>query len=360
MPGRSQTRRAPQYQWIIQERNGDAILDAIDLEERRFGFRLNRPAYAEAALRNNARAATVQALTPGKTEAIIYRNGVPLETVFQLARSEFEGDADKVRLGLQWQGIMSYLQAAVIHGGTSQGSTGQSRLAWNRINNWQSRTGANYGITDGGAPGTDPNKSASWDEDTELLEAIIAQSERANGYDFALDAQRRWQTYYPQRGEDKSSEIVLDYGVHIAGFSFAADTSPGRLVTDARVSGGEGAIATAASASARTTYGRREASVQYSDVISDTSPLQQYADSIIERRASVSQIPQVRLTRNNFGGYPFGTFWLGDTVRVRIAAGRLVNIDQPMRIVGIDFELDENGNEDVTLTFNDAADEEAA
>jgi hypothetical protein len=352
MTGRTQTRRAPQYQWLVQERNGDVLVDALDLHDRALYFPLNRVPEASGTLRTRSTAATVEALTPGTTELIVYRDGIPLETVFQLAGAGAEADEDRVRLSTRWQGILSYLKHGLILAEKNFSNQEQSRIPWGMINDFQGRAGADYAITDGGAPAGSPSKSAGYAEDTEILEAIQRLSERADGFDYSITPQRAFQTYYPQRGTDKSATVVLEYGTHIAGFDLDVSTEPGAVTTDLRVWGGEGTLATAANSTSRATYLRREASITYSDVITDPSALQQHATALIERRSLPRRVPSIRLHANLQEYQPLRDYWLGDIVTVRVRAGRLFDLDEPFRIIGIRISLDENSNEQIELQLN--------
>lgn len=343
----------PQYQFEIRPRNGLPAGQLQNLRARRIGIPLNRPPECSATLSASDNTVASSLLKAGESEIVIYRNGDALETVFQLASVGFSGDPDGVQIDLNWLGILSYLQHGLVYAGTRSSAIAQSRIVWGWINTFQSRTGASvYAITDHGAPATDPSKSVTIEEDTDLLDAIIAQSERDNGYDFAVDAGRRFRCYYPQRGSDKSDRVVFEYGTNVTHFSGEWNTSPGELVTDARVYGGPGsAIATATDSAAQALYGRREASVQYSDVITQTGPLQDHATRIVEDHARPQSIPQLVLRRNH-PSIPWGAYEVGDTVGVRINE---LDINDIYRIVNLDIDIDENDNETITASFNEAA-----
>jgi hypothetical protein len=252
-----------QWQFITQARNGSQIADITGLRDRRLLFQLGQPGMVSASLRVNdprARRDNTGGLQTGVHELKVLRNGEPLETVFQLAKTDVTGDADTTTLAFEWHGIASYLQDALVYPqATAYSST---TLPWTWINTFQSRTGGSYGITQGTVTGTPPTRQKTITQETSLFEAIHDLSNSGAAFDWSINPSRQYVEWHSQRGSDNG--IVLEPGVNVAEWAYTENTGPGEIVTDVLVNGPPGSQQTTASdATARTTYGRREAALSF-------------------------------------------------------------------------------------------------
>lgn len=340
------------YQLVMQQRNGTELVDLVNATNRRFSFYLNRPSEFSCELSMVAPEATRDNIEPGTKELIAYRNGVPLETVFALTNASVNATENEQRLSLEFQGIACYLADALVYARTNAYSG--TTVPWSWINTFQTRTDGSYGITQGTQTGTPASRSRIIEQDGSILDEIINLSETGNGFDFAIDTGRAYNEWHTTRGSDNN--IVLQYGVNIRTFSYEESTAPGEIVTDVRAygPGNSGGPRTASDSTARTTYGRREASLTYMNESEDATvtsgQLQNFANASLDRSSPLI-IPQVQLAT----GHPsveFGTYWLGDTVGFQARIANYLSIDADYRIVGIHIELDENNNENITLDLN--------
>lgn len=340
------------YSLLIQERNGEAVAALTNATNRRFSFYLNRASEFSCNVSMVASEATRANLTPGTKELVAYRDGEALETVFALNRVSVNADQNEQRLDLSFSGIVEYLADALIYGTASAWSG--TALPWSWINTFQSRTGGSYGITQGATVGTAPTRTRIIEQDAGLLDEIINLSETGTGFDFAINTARQWVEYHATRGNDNG--VVLQYGMNVRNFAWEESTTPGELVTDVRVygQGTSGAPRTASDSTARTTYGRREASLTYTseaeNAVTSAAQLQQFADAALDRTTPLV-IPQVELVPNH-AMTPFGSYWLGDTITFQARIGAFVNIDAQYRIVGVHIELDAEDNETIKLDLN--------
>lgn len=345
-----------QYQFITQERNGAAIADiGPDLSNRRMLFQLGQPGVVSASmnvLRSRARRDATGGLLTGNHEMIVYRDGTPLETVFALTKTDVAGDYDSVTLNLEWQGIASYLMDALVFPQATQYSS--TTLPWTWINTFQTRTGGDYGITQGSVSGTPPTRKKTISSETTLFEAITDLSTSGDGFDWAINSSRALLEWHSQRGSDNG--LVLEPGVNVAAWSYTENTGPGELVTDVYVNGPPGSQqVTASDSTARGVYGRREAALSFfadfEDSTVTTGQIQSHADSAIAARIAPIIIPQIQLVKDH-PSVEWGSYWLGDVVTFRVRAGGYDFINALYRIVQIDVALDENNNETVTLGVN--------
>lgn len=336
----------------MQIRNGAEIAVMPNATNRRFSFYLNRPSEFTCEISLAAPEATRDNLTPGTRELIAYRNGAALETVFALTRVDVKADATEQRLELGFEGIATYLADALVLA-KSNAYTGTT-LAWDWIETFQARTGANYGFAEGIYTGTPPTRTRVIEQDASVLDEIIALSESGDGFDFNVGVDRAWNEWHTSRGNDLG--VVLEYGVNVQSFDYEESTAAGEIVTDVRAYGppNSGPPRVAADATARTLYGRREASVQFmseSENATVTSgQLQKFADASLDR-SSPLVIPQVQLVKNH-PSIEWDSYWLGDTVTFRAKLASYAEIDQPYRIIGIHVDVDENDNESITLDLN--------
>lgn len=344
-----------QWQFITQDRNGSAIADVAGLVNRRLTFQLSRPPVCSASIlvsNPKARRDDQGGLRPGVHELKVYRDGEAQETVFQLVGATVGADADTMRVDLEWHGIASYLQDALIFDQSTAYSS--TTLAWDWIETFQARTGGSYGFTEGTISGTNPSRQKAISQYAGLLDTIIELGASGAGFDWAIDTNRAYREWHPTRGSD--SGIVLEYGVNVAAFGYSESTAPGELVSDVYVQGPPGSQEqTASDSTARTTYGRREASLTFFADFEATSvtdgQIKKHADAAIAERIAPIVIPQVRLVRDH-QSIEWGSYWLGDTVTFRASVGNYDSINAAYRIVQIDVELDENDNETITLGLN--------
>lgn len=346
-----------QWQAVTQARNGSAIADINALADRKMLFQLGQPPMFSASLRVNdpkARRDSLGGLTPGVHELKLYRNGSAVESVFQLVNASVTGDVNTLRLGLEWHGIASYLQDALVYP-QSPVTTAYSgtTLPWTWINAFQSRTGGSYGITQGAVSGTAPTRQKSIATEASLFQSINDLATTGAGFDWAIDSSRAYREWHSMRGEDNG--LVLEPGVNVQEWSYSENTGPGQIVTDLLVNGPPGSQQVSASDStARTLYGRREALVSMLsnyEASGVNAMLQAQATAAIATHIAPVIVPQIRLVRNH-QSVAWGSYWIGDIVTFRARVGSYDWINEPYRIVQIAVDLDAAGNETVTLGVN--------
>jgi hypothetical protein len=349
---------APEIQVKTQPRNGAGNGTYLNrLQDRRASFYLNRPPTFSGTLSAESGNATSLGVRPGIDECLLLRDGEPLESVFACTSNAITADRDETRVAIEWQGIGCYLADAVVLGQATPYSS--TTLPWTWINTFQTRTGGSvYAITQGTTTGTPGTRQATVESDTGLLDKIIELSESSTGFDWAIGPDRKLNLWYPTRGN--SNGLTFEYGVNVASYSYTEDAGPGEIVTDLRVVGPPGTgVGTATNATAQATYGRREASTtffaDFEAASVSNSQITAHATRIIAERIKPIIIPS--LTLRTSGGtahssVPWGSYWLGDTVRFKATVGAFGYIDASYRIVAIHCEWDENNNEAISIEVN--------
>lgn len=345
-----------QYQWITQKRAGAQIADVTGLTARRVMFQEKQPPIASASLRVEdlrARRDDLGGFTEGEHELKIIRDNVPLETVFQLTDAKVAGTANAMRLDFEWQGIASYLQDALVLPQAAAFS-GQA-LPWGWINAYQGRAGGSaYAITQGPVQGYPPNRQKLVQKEQSVFDAINDLATTADGFDWAIDDQRRYREWHSQRGRDTG--IVLEPGVNVLDWGYSSSTAPGKIVSDLTVSGPPGSQSVSVNDPvARARYGRREAAVTlFGDAEASGNvqgQIQARATSGIAAYVAPVVVPTIKL-RAGHPSIPWGSYWLGDIVVFRVRVGNYDFINQPYRIVQIELQIDAAENETITLGVN--------
>ncbi len=344
------------WSWITQERNGAAIADVgVAISNRKITLQLNRPPIATASLRANdprAQQGDIGGLRPGVHEMKIFREAVAQETVYQLSKVDVAGDANTIGINLEWQGIASYFQDALIYPQSAAYSS--TTLPWDWIETYQARIGGDYGISEGSVTGTPPTRQKTIQQEAELLATIQQLAESGYGFDYAINTNREWVEWHTERGSDNG--LVLEYGVNLHTFSYTEDTGPGQITNAIFVIGPPGTnVVTATDSDSRTTYGRREAAASFFADFEDSTvtdgQLQAHADKIIAERPNPKIVPALRIAANH-PSLAWGAYDLGDTVEFRAKIADYDTINAQYRIVQIDVDIDDNDNESITLGLN--------
>lgn len=341
------------FTFVAYDNTDTRIGEVRGLSNRRYSILLNRPGSASAMVTPDTVSDVFRTLTPGVSRLQIFDDGESVETSFVLGSLEVSGGPTGIEYNAEWPGRMSLLDDALVLAGTSYSAQAQSTIVADFITTYQARAGALADILNGNAPTTDPTKSVTYEEDTSLLEAIINLSERDDGFDFAVTPRGGLQCFYPTKGTDLSADVRLAYGREIKEFSYRIDTTPGNIVSDVTVYGGEGSSATATDADSQAVYGRREAAIQYSDVITQTAPLQEYADKIIADRAFPRIIPTITIDEE-FSTRIRRSITVGDTINLDLGNFTGDRFRGDYRIVAKHVDIDDNDTAVVSFELNEA------
>jgi hypothetical protein len=337
-----------------QTRGGSTVFGRLtDLEDRALNVYINQPGDAAGTMDLLSDQCTRDWLQPGVHELIIERDDLPVETIFQLATAQPNLDTEGGGfISFGWLGIMSYLSNSFIGPSYTQTAVPQNEAAWNIVATVQAKANASWGLVDGDDTASQPSKSIEQADERDAKEALQALAEREDGFDMRVNTDGELETFYPNRGSDKTESIVLEHGVNCTVSNLQEDASPGAVVNWVRVKGGGGASAEAEDTTSQLLYGRREAIVSYTD---ETHPdrLLEYANAIIARRATPSIVPVVELDTDH-DDYEFGAVWLGDTVRLKAEIGNYMTIDDAYRMVAGHFKISNEDDESVGLEFNAA------
>lgn len=342
-----------QYSFVAQNREGRELSDLSPmLRDREITMPLNRPATVKGTLNLESPRASIEWLESGVHELKVYRDGVALETVFRLVDVTVNAGIGGGTLSLTWESISTYLKDLVVPTSTTPITDAQSDIAWYLIDTALAREGAGvYDINRGAIPSVDPSKTVTYERRVDVLTAIERLAQRQDGFDFAVDADRNFNVYYPWRGQ--ATDVVLNYPGSVISISFNIATGPGRIATDLTGVGVEGRQVTVENDDARTKYGRRESFPVYSEV-SDNTTLLQYATEDLAVAKQPIIVPTISVSPSRV---PYGQIELGDIVKLqaKLGATNYMALDNWYRITTIKINpSNEIGDEEISYELNEA------
>jgi hypothetical protein len=218
----------------------------------------------------------------------------------------------------------------------------QADIAWQMIADTQALPGGALGITRGAAAATGTLRDRDYDPGKNVGEALSQLGECQGGFDWEIDASRRFNLYYPQRG--RATGLVLTYGRDIVALTRTLDASV--FANAIRYTGS--ATTTADEVSVSTwdpEIGRWDGQKSDPNLILQTT-LDQAAAGELADASTLSPAFSVTLAA---GAWDPAQIWVGDTVRLIVQSGRL-NVDTTRRIVQIDVTLSDDGDETVVLS----------
>lgn len=223
----------------------------------------------------------------------------------------------------------------------------QADIAWQLIADSQAQTGGELGITRGDFPETGVLRTINFAEGAVLSQLIGPQlADLSNGFDWEIDAQLRFNVFYPQRGS--SGGQVLDYGGRVNGVTRTLDTSS--FANAVRYSGAD-ADASGAPLPAALEVGAIGPAGRWEKQTGDTSildapTLAAAAEAELARDIEVDASYELTLTP---GWWTPDILWLGDTVQVVIKKGRL-DVSALQRVSQIAVTIGDDGGETVVVT----------
>lgn len=218
-------------------------------------------------------------------------------------------------------------------------------IAWALITAVQAKPGGDLGITLGNASLTGQMTDRVFEPGQNVAELIDQMGHEFLGYDWDIDAQRRFQLWSPRRSN--TLETPLQFGSTVAGVDRQLASSGFANVL--RVAG-DSTIDPALRPDPAITispYGRWEKSITFSNA-KTADVLSGYADIVSKQLSTLPVSYTVRLRPGVWPGV--NQMGPGDVAPFVISSGRL-NINQFMRITYVDLELTDDGAETITLTL---------
>jgi hypothetical protein len=218
----------------------------------------------------------------------------------------------------------------------------QVSIAWQIITDTQALAGGDLGITLGSSPATGVVRSAAYPVGTSLGQTLKAIGDVSSGFDWEIDQNLAFNTYFPLRGRNPG--LTLAYGAQITSFKRTVDTST--FANAIRYSGDAALIPVVAELGAYGAGGRWE--LQSGDVtIFDQSTLNAKATYELAKDSALDPSYAVVLKP---GWWTPDVLWLGDVATLVLNSGRLA-VNNQYRVNQVEVDQGDDGGQIVTLTF---------
>lgn len=340
------------YEFVIKDKAGKALASLNGARGRSFEHVLNNSGSAKFSLSANDPKLTPDLLLVGNKELFIYRaqtliwGGELSYRSFSLSENDetFTLTA-KGFFDLFSQKIVGSPITPVIHTNKDAG-----QIAVDEINAAQTGTNASFGFTIGSIP-TTKNRNRSFDGQT--LKQVIEGLSSTNindGFDFEVDANKRFSVFNPKGIQ--LNHIVFEWGRNIETFG---ETQDATAMANQILVLGEGmgsAMKTSlrnASSTIQASYKIRQGKASYKDV-SEQTTLDDHGDKELEQRQLQKQTITVR-TKGALAA-PYGSYQVGDSVKLKIKYGNVIDINQFMRIYAIKVTITDEDDEVIDFTLN--------
>lgn len=229
-------------------------------------------------------------------------------------------------------------------------ATDQAEIAWQLLQQTQTRPGGGLGISKGMGNPTGITRDRTYEVGDSIGERVQELSETVNGFDWDISPTSpsglALDIWYPQRGVDRG--VVLEYGGLVAKVRREVNTS--EYGNALRYTGKDGALLTPqeleASGIATAPQGRWDL-VFGDDGLTTQAALNDRAAWQLAESQVIRPAYTVTLRAGAWTGPDH--IWLGDTVRLVIRSGRL-DVDTSLRVYEIGISLDDDGAENVEIT----------
>lgn len=221
-------------------------------------------------------------------------------------------------------------------------ATDAGQIAWTLINDSQTLTDGDYGITQGSIPAT-VNRDRTY-EYKNVMEAIIQLTEVLNGFDFEITDSKVFNVF-ARKGNDLSQSIVLEWGTNIESLGIDEDfkTPTNEAIVLGSGFGSAQNTAVYTDTSYRSINKLRQQRVSYTDVIENVTLTDKGTAIVNQSRQPIISVSLKQLSNT----YPsFQSFTLGDTIRLVVKEG-IFAIDTAYRAYGHTVTVDRNNKESI-------------
>lgn len=328
------------FSWQKTLNDSETLNVSIDMA--RFGQYLSSIGYANRPY---------EFLEIGRTDIRIKRNGVYILGA-NVAQIGYTANNTSVTMAIQCYGYLTYYKYRFYTGSFT--STPQATILYNIIDDLNSETGGDYGVTEGEEYGTAMNRDRSY-ANKEVKSLFNQMSEVIDGVDFKFNPDKTldiWNTATACKGVYRP-DVVLEYPLNIKGFSFYRT---GSNVSNHVIAVGKTPpesdtqpIVEVDDATSENYLYRRSKLVTYNSVES-IETLTQHANAVLYYTKDIIEIPSLTVGDNVLD---LSTLDVGDTITVKMNGDiALQNINGDYRIKSIQCKVDQNFGEEVTLNFD--------
>jgi hypothetical protein len=341
------------YRILVKDGNGDTIGEFDQFKNLSFRKRLNDYGWCNFDVPvNSAKAASLLALR--KNTVWIYRNDDLVwsgEQGNRIGNLNDKGDNWVTIYCFDWfeQLTSRYTGSERVFSGVDAGE-----IAWTLIDESQSQTNGNLGITEGTIEATQNRDKTYYNNN--IADMITNLSNLINGFDFEINNLKVFNVY-ASMGVDRSADLVLEYGTNITNVRITEDFS--KPVNRAIVLGDSGDPVDPLrverdDAALKTEYKLREGLLNEATV-SEITTLEAKGDAFIRKYGNPLIKLDLDIVRSTT---PTVTdVALGDIIRLIVKTG-IYNIDSKFRIFEWNVNYQEDNTENLTLVLGNFTIEE--
>jgi len=361
-----------QYRYLFADLVTNQILAELPMTGVTYAQQLNTPGTFTGHLLlsgvNSAGLNVPNATVPGKTAVYVDRNGVLVWGGVLWGR---EYNSKSQTLVFQAREFMSYFERRRITSTYAFNSVDQLQIAQQVISAAQGVTSGNIGVLYNQDPGSSSvsgvlvSRTYYSYELKPVFSAIQDLSKRTSGFDFEISVYydgsgnpaKSFNTYYPRSGQvysstSKTSPVFELPSGNIVEYTYPEDGSTAaNMIYAVGAGSNEGKLIASASSTTAIASGfpLLEDQINYSD-ITDATMLGNLATGQV---TAVSYPPTtLKVIAPPYVDPAFGTYELGDDVRVRLTDNRFpTTLDSIYRVVALSVTAGENGPEQVMLTL---------
>lgn len=335
------------WQWILGPASGGHALALTEARQRQVTFKLGDASEASFVIDGRAEVATE--IDELAADLHVARDGVTLYR----GRIGATGDdlaTGQHRVDVRTSDYRELLTRRLLYDDSKLAWTNidQALIAWELIEQTQTRTGGALGIVRGLGQTTGVLRDRTYDAGDVIGQRLAELGNVLNGFDWDItpngQTELRLDIWHPRRGTDRG--VVMEYGGNVS--RVRREVNPGSYANAIRVTGEAPTTAEVRQAAdlAARPEGRWDGVYGF-PTISLQSTLAQRADWQIDDAQQLE--PTYTLTMNTDRWEGPSHIWLGDTVNLRVPSGRLM-VDTLVRVHEIAVSLTEAGGESVQMT----------
>lgn len=346
------------YSLIIRTSGGTELAELAGLaDERRFTVSRNRAeqiswrielgAFQQYLYKVNKSA--LELLAVNQNEIVVKRHGVPF-VAGQIAQLETVVQDNQRYVDVKAVGFLDLFAKRLTSANDVHTAQDAGALAWELIDDSQTLTNGDYGITQGTIE-TTTNRTRTY-EYKPVKQAIIDLSEVYGGFDFEFTHDKKFNVFAAQGARLESR--VLQYPGNIK--SMRIPRSGIYMVNEVLVRGSGFGLAqlrdTVDDTTTQSTYKLRQEILDHPIVV-EVDTLTEIGEEYVAANKDILELPQIVIDGNQ--DPTINSFWVGDEVRLVINEIPTANhIDGFYRIEQLEVVVDRNDSEEIKLTLSEA------
>jgi hypothetical protein len=329
------------WAFVLATAAGEPVAEFLNAQGRTVTWRRDDPAEASLTVLGDDPVATQ--INELLSDLLVYRDH---RLVFRgrigATSDNLDGTTHTVQVSaVDYRGL---LERRFRHTAVTWTDVDQSQIAWNLINASQSQDGGDVGITRGLTWYHGVTRTRNYEAGKSIGEAISQLGRVINGFEWDIDPQLRFRTWYPERGAVR--DFVAEYGNTVDSVSRGVD--PSEYANVVRYAG-DPDTTTAVTAVAADIATRPEG--RFEVALGDTElKVQQTVQNRADRQLAVRGVIRPSYSLGLRPGKWEGPdqLWIGDTLRVVVRSGRLdVNIQD--RVEELTVTVDDLERVEVTI-----------